>query len=306
MAITSGITKTAAAPLAPADVQVSKFRDYVSLVKPEITFLVAISAIAGFVLGSGGNVDTVALLIALLGISLTSAGACALNQYYERETDRLMKRTARRALASGRVEPRSGLIFGSALIILGLSILCPLTNPLTAILALVSVVLYLYIYTPLKKMSWTNTLVGAIPGALPVLGGYTAAANSVNIVAIILFGVLYFWQLPHFYAIAWMYKDDYRRGKYIMLPGITRHSTATAFFALGGTIVTIALTIALTGPAGLSRIYLWIVLLLGALLFFPTVDFARSADPQTARRLLKASVFYIPLFVLTVVLDALL
>ena len=281
-------------------------RDYFALTKPEITFLVAISAIAGFVLGSGSSINSLTLLVSTIGISLTSAGACALNQYFERESDRRMKRTAGRPLPAGRISPKSALVFGFLLVAAGLSLLCPLTNPTTAVLAFFSVLLYLFVYTPLKKRSWTNTLVGAIPGAMPILGGYAAASNSLDAVAVVLFGVLFFWQLPHFYAIAWMYKEDYGRGDYIMLPSVSSRSWPTVAMATLGAVATFSLSLLLAETASLSLSYLVAACLLGAWFCVHTFTFSIGPNPKTARRLLKTSVLYIPLFVFVVILDSLL
>ncbi len=279
--------------------------DYLNLIKPEITFLVAISSLAGFILGANGSVNGLVLLASTVGITLTSAGACSLNQYLERDSDRRMKRTAQRPLPAGRMEPRAGLIFGSALIIVGLSILCPLTNPITAILALICVVLYLFVYTPIKKRSWTNTIVGAVPGALPILGGYTAASNQIDLIGLTLFGILFFWQIPHFYAIAWMYKDDYQRGDYIMLPEKYGSPSPTTLLAVSCASLTMGLTLVLGNLAALSTLYLAVASVLGFWFVVYSVRFHLKPTGRVARDLLKASVVYIPVFVALLLVDAL-
>ncbi|MGA1495546.1 MAG: heme o synthase, partial [Rhodothermales bacterium] len=206
-------TRSIATPAAPAT-----WKDWLTLTKPEITFLVTISSLAGFVMASTGGVDGWTLFWAMIGIPLTSAGGCALNQVLEVELDARMKRTANRPLPSGRIDVSHATWFAVGLIAAGVGILCPLTNPLTGVMAAVTVALYIWVYTPLKRKSTWNTLVGTIPGALPILGGWTAASGDVGAGGWALFGVLLCWQMPHFFALAWMYRKDYGESPFLMLP----------------------------------------------------------------------------------------
>ncbi len=280
-------------------------RDYVQLIKPEITFLVVISALAGFVLASTDGISGWTLFWALIGISLTSAGGSALNHYLERDLDAQMKRTAARPLPSGRVSPKSARIFGYVLVGFGLAILCPLCNPLTGVLAAVAVVLYLYVYTPLKRVTPYNTLIGTIPGALPALGGWTAATGNIGAGGLAIFAVLVFWQMPHFMSLAWMYRKDYERAGYRMWTIDDADGKRTVFLTV---LFSIAMVLASLLPVVLSLSglsYLIGASVLGFWFMLPVVRFARSKSVQDARSVLKASVLYIPLLLLLIVADRL-
>lgn len=281
------------------------WRDWFSMTKPEITFLVTISALAGFVLASENGIDGWLLTWTLIGIALSSAGGCALNHYLEWELDGLMKRTANRPIPSGRIAPDQAKWFGIALIVAGVGLLCPLTNPLTGVLAAATVALYLLVYTPMKRKSSLNTLVGTLPGALPVLGGWTAATGSVDAGGWVLFGVLLCWQMPHFYALAWMYKKDYEKGGFAMLTVKDPEGTATArqmvIYTLGMIIFSV-----LPLFLGLSSwLYVAGALLLGGWFLLPVLRFYLSRSVLHAREVLKASVLYIPLLLLVIILDRL-
>lgn len=287
-------------------VATATWRDWFSLTKPEITFLVTISALAGFILASENGVDGWLLIWTLVGISLTSAGGCALNHYLEWELDGLMKRTAYRPIPSGRILPETAKWFGVALVVVGVGLLCPLTNPLTGLLAAATVALYVFVYTPMKRKSTLNTLVGTLPGALPVLGGWTAATGSVGAGGWVLFGVLLCWQMPHFYALAWMYKKDYEKGGFAMLTVSDPEGTATAqqmvFYTVGMIVCSIIPTF-----LGLSSwIYLIGALALGIWFMVPVLKFYFSRSVLHAREVLKASVMYIPLLLLAIIVDRLL
>lgn len=193
------------------------WRDLLALTKPRITIMVLISGGAGYVIGADGAVDPVALLVALTGIGLVCGGTSALNQWMERDVDALMERTRRRPLPAGRLRPRAGAFFGAAVSFAGILLLDVLVNRLTAGLAAAALLSYVLVYTPLKRISPLSTLVGAVPGALPVVGGWAAARGELGAGAWALFGILFFWQLPHFLALAWLYREDYRRGGLRML-----------------------------------------------------------------------------------------
>ncbi len=281
------------------------WRDWFSLTKPEITFLVAISALAGFVLASENGIDGALLAWSLIGITLSSAGGCALNHYLEHDFDATMKRTANRPIPAGRISPQSAKWFGMVLVFAGVGLLCPLVNPLTGVLAASTVALYLFVYTPMKRTTTLNTLVGTLPGALPVLGGWAAATGSIGLGGWALFGVLLCWQMPHFYSLAWMYKKDYEKGGFVMLTVKDPDGTATAFqmivFSLGMIVFSIAPVF-----LGLSSwVYLLGSLALGFWFLFSVLKFYFSRSVLHARGVLKASVLYIPLLLAAIILDRL-
>ena len=281
------------------------WRDYLELTKPEISFLVAISALAGFLLGSPVTVDWVSLVALLVGVTLTAAGSGALNHYYERELDRKMKRTAQRPLPSGRLAPAHARAFGVGLVMAGVGLLCPLTNGLTGVLASLTVVLYLFVYTPLKRRTKWNTLIGTVPGALPALGGFTAATGTFGAGGWIMFGVLAAWQMPHFFALAWMYRKDYDRAAHLMLPVVEPDGTSTVQQTVGFTVLLVVLSVLPTVLGLTSWLYLAGALGLGLMFLIPTVAFARSRSNADAKRVLMASIRYIPLLVLLLALDRL-
>lgn len=279
------------------------WRDYVALTKPEISFLVTLSALAGYFLGTGAELDLARLFATLVGVGLTSCGASVLNHYLERGHDAGMRRTMTRPIPSGRISAGRARLFGQLLVMAGVGLLCPLTNPLTGVLAALTVVLYLYVYTPLKRTTPWNTLVGTVPGALPALGGFTAATGETGPAGWIFFGILVTWQMPHFLSLAWMYRKDYERAGYQMLPVVEPDGASTVRQSLVYTLLLLVLSLALplTGAAG--PIYLVSALLLGAAFLVPALAFFRSRSVQDARRVLKASIYYIPLLVAAIVLD---
>lgn len=283
-----------------------RWRDYLTLTKPEISFLVMISALAGFLLGSPGPLDGVALAATLAGTVLTAAGVGALNHVLERHLDAQMRRTADRPLPAGRVSARAATAYGSLLVMAGIGLLCPLTNVLTAVLGILTVVLYLYVYTPLKRKTKYNTLVGTIPGALPALGGWTAATNTLDWGGWALFAILLVWQMPHFLALAWMYRKDYARARYAMLPVVEPDGASTVgqtfFFSV--LLAFLGLAPVAAGVAGV--LYGVGAALLGAWFLVPAWAFLRSRTAYDARRVLKASIVYIPALVALIVLERLL
>jgi protoheme IX farnesyltransferase len=302
----AGAYGRADAPARSAPAQPTVLRDLLEMTKPEISFLVVISALAGFLLGSPDAVDGWLLLFTLVGIGLTSGGAGMLNHYVERLQDAEMRRTANRPLPSGRLSPATARYTGIGLISAGVGLLCPVVNPLTAGLAIVTVVLYLFVYTPLKQKTKYNTLLGTIPGALPALGGWTAATGNVALGGWTLFAILLVWQMPHFLSLAWMYRKDYGRAGYAMLPVVEPDGRSTALqtflFTLG--LVVVSAGPAVVGVAG--GVYAAGALLLGLWFLKPAWTFYRTRSVQDARRVLKASVLYIPLLLLLIVADRLL
>jgi len=294
-------TRSIATPAAPAT-----WKDWLTLTKPEITFLVTISSLAGFVMASTGGVDGWTLFWAMIGIPLTSAGGCALNQVLEVELDARMKRTANRPLPSGRIDVSHATWFAVGLIAAGVGILCPLTNPLTGVMAAMTVALYIWVYTPLKRKSTWNTLVGTIPGALPILGGWTAASGDVGAGGWALFGVLLCWQMPHFFALAWMYRKDYGESPFLMLPSGDEQGTRTALQMIIFSVLMIVFSV-LPVSLGLSGMaYLVGALLLGGWFMVHVGRFWLTRSVQHARAVLKGSVMYIPLLLMAIILDRLL
>jgi heme o synthase len=274
---------------------------YVELTKPRITFLIVLTSAAGFGLASRRGVDYVALLSALFGIALLSSGIATLNQYAERDLDGMMRRTAGRPLPTGKVAPWEALAFGAGLTILAEIYLLVLVNPLSALLGLTVIAGYLFGYTPLKTRSSLSTVVGAFPGAVPPLIGWTAATGTLSIEAWVLFAILFLWQFPHFLAIAWMYREDYSRAGILMLPVVEPDGRVTAQQIVVYTLMLIPVSL-LPTVLGLSgRIYFFGALLLGLLFLYSSVRAAFSMSRQQARQLLLASVLYLPLlFVLMV------
>jgi protoheme IX farnesyltransferase len=243
------------------------------------------------------------MLIALVGIALVAGGASGLNQVIERDVDALMERTRRRPIPSGRVSVMSATVFTSLLAISGVIYLDVFVNRLTAILALASIVSYVFVYTPLKQVSSLSTLVGAIPGALPIMGGWTAARPELGPGAWTLFGILCFWQLPHFMALAWLFRDDYRRGGLKMLGVLDPEARQTRIQAVlyAVALVPMSLLPVLIGLSG--AVYGVAALLLGGAYVAASVQFFVRADLPSARRLFRASLLYLPILLIFLAFD---
>jgi len=277
--------------------------DWLVLTKARITALVLVTAATGYVLGTPGRIGVSGLLALLLGVGLASGGAAALNQVYEREADGRMRRTASRPVPAGRITPRAALAAGCLLSAAGVAWLAIAVNPLTGFLGLLTVVLYIAVYTPLKPRTPLNTLVGAIPGAIPPVLGWTAATGSVGLGGWALFSILFLWQLPHFLAIAWMFREDYARGGFPMLsvvdPGGASTGRQAALYNLA--LIPVSLTPTLLGLAG--GIYFFGALLLGVLFLACGVAMALDRGRRSARRLLLASVTYLPILLVLLVFD---
>jgi protoheme IX farnesyltransferase len=271
------------------------------LTKPRITFLIVLTSAAGFGLGSRGRVDYLGLVSALFGIALLSSGIATLNQYAERDLDGLMRRTATRPLPTGKLAPWEALAFGAGLTVLAEIYLLVLVNPLSALLGLTVIAGYLFAYTPLKTRSSLSTVVGAFPGAVPPLIGWTAATGTLSIEAWVLFAILFLWQFPHFLAIAWMYREDYGRAGILMLPVVEPDGRVTAQQIVVYTLMLIPVSL-LPTVLGLSgRIYFFGALILGLLFLYSSIRAAFSMSRQQARRLLLASVLYLPLLFILMV-----
>jgi protoheme IX farnesyltransferase len=277
--------------------------DYCELIKPRITVLVAVTTLAGFYIGARGEMAALTALHTVVGTMMAAGGAGALNMYLERDLDALMRRTRRRPLPSGRLQPGETLYFAAGISGLGVVYLLIFVNTLTSLLAVTTLLSYLFLYTPLKKCTWLCTLVGAVPGALPAPMGWAAATGSLSWGAWVLFGILYFWQLPHFYAIGWIYREDYARAGFSMLSVVDqtgRRSSRQSWFFIGVLILvtTLPALLGLAGPA-----YLFGALALGIPFLAHGILFARWRSELRARRLFVYSVCYLPCLLLLMVLD---
>jgi protoheme IX farnesyltransferase len=280
----------------------ARLMDFVSLTKPEILFLVLVATGAGCVMASA-SVDALTLFNALIGTALVAGGTAALNHYAERAHDGKMRRTANRPLPTGRLRPRSVLRFGMLLSVTGTVYLAVNSNLLTAGIGLAALLTYLLLYTPLKRRSDLCTLVGAFPGAAPVLMGWTAVQGDVALGGWILYAILFFWQFPHFLAIGWMYRDDYARAGMLMTPQDDPDG-AIAFrqvWITAGTLVVLSFFPALLGMAG--RVYVLAALLLGLGLLATVYRAASLRTNVAAKALLHATIIYLPLLFLVMVLD---
>jgi protoheme IX farnesyltransferase len=278
---------------------------YVALTKPDVTFLVVITTVAGFYLGSVGPLDWPLLFQTVLGTALVAGGTAALNQYVERDMDAVMRRTAARPLPSGTLQPVEALRFGILTICLGAAWLAAAVNLLAAGLALATSVLYLGVYTPLKTRTTLATAVGAFPGALPPLIGWAAAHGSITLGGWVLFAILFFWQFPHFMAIAWMYREDYGRAGIRMLPVVDPKGDATfgQIVSMAGALIPISILPAAIGLLGLR--YFVGALLLGILLFAVALWANRSRTNARAMWLMHATVAHIPLLLAWMIFDKL-
>jgi protoheme IX farnesyltransferase len=268
--------------------------DWLELTKPRITSMVVLTALVGYVSASAGPAWTLALLAALVGTGLVAAGASALNQVMERDTDALMLRTRTRPLPAGRLGPGEARAFGALLTLSGLAALLSLSGPLSAAVAAATWASYLFAYTPLKRRTPLATLVGAVPGALPPVIGWAAARDRLDAGAFVLFAILFLWQIPHFLAIAWLYRDDYARAGFPMLPVLDREGTFTGRQAVVHSLALLLVSLA-PAVAGLAGpVYLAGAFLLGVGLTLFSLRLARSRDLVAARGLFLASLVYLP------------
>ena len=268
---------------------------FIELTKPRIAFMLVLTSAAGFYLGTQGTFDFALFANAMIGIAILAFGVATLNQYVERATDALMDRTKNRPLPSVRLSPVEALVFGIAQCAVAEVYLYFLVNPLTAGLGLVVIVGYVFLYTPLKRKTSASTAIGAIPGAMPPLMGWTAAADEITIGAWSLFLLLFLWQFPHFLAIAWMYRDQYAKAGILMLPVVEPEGRITARQIVLFSIMLVPVSLApfFLGVAGM--VYLVGAGILGLWFLFESVRTAQARTVERARRLLFVSVLYLPL-----------
>jgi protoheme IX farnesyltransferase len=289
----------------PAEPVKSSAGVWPELIKARLTGLVLVTTFVGYYIGNRGPLDLVHLFHTLLGTGLLAAGAAALNQCLEREFDAQMSRTAQRPLPAGKISLELALLIGAVAAGTGMIYLAITVNLLTSVLGVLTLGSYLFVYTPLKRKTTLNTVIGAIPGALPPLMGWTAARGELSAEGWTLFAIQFLWQLPHFLAIAWLYRDDYARAGFVMLPVVDREGTRTGpqavSHALG--LVPISLFPGLLGLAG--YVYCVGALILGLLFLFFAVQFSRHLTQHSARRLFIMSIIYLPLLLGLMVMDKL-
>ncbi len=295
-------------PVADAEpaVQRSLVRAYYELTKPGIVRHVLISAAAGFVMASGSLIDTRLLIHTLIGTCLAAGGSLAFNQWLEREPDALMNRTRGRPIPSGQIKPAHALLYASILSVWGVVHLALFVNALTTLLTVLSLVIYVAVYTPLKRVTWHNTIIGALPGALPILAGWTGAGGPFDARGLALFGILFMWQMPHFFALAWMYRKDYAAGGFHMITDndpagarTSRHMTAWGVLLL--VVSLIPAEVGLNGP-----IYAVTAAVLGAAFLAFILLLAAAPSEDRAVRVFLGSIAYLPLLLLVMVADKLL
>lgn len=302
--LTDGSMKASASSIIePQSAEKSNVAVYADLIKARLTSLVMLTALVGFYIGAIGPMDYGLMFHTLLGTGLVASAAAALNQLLEKDYDALMKRTEDRPLPSGRLQPEAVLIFGGVCAGAGLIYLALAVNVLTSVVGAITLCSYLFVYTPLKRITSLNTVVGAIPGALPALMGWTAARGEVTVEGWALFAMVAFWQLPHFMAIAWMYREDYARAGFVMLPVLDPDGQRTGHSALSHALGLLPVSLSpfvlqLAGP-----IYLAGALVLGLAFVCFAIRFARRLTIERARQLFYMSIIYLPLLLGIMVFD---
>jgi len=292
-----------AAAVAISSVSRTRTADFLELTKPRITLLVLATVMVAFYAGTRGSVRLLLLFHTLVGTGLVAGGASAFNMYLERNLDALMRRTNQRPLPAGRLQSGEVLTFALLISIAGIVYLFALVNPLTSLLSAITFLSYLFLYTPLKTRTWLCTLAGAVPGALPAAMGWTAVTGGMSLEAWVLSGMIFFWQLPHFYALGWLFREDYARAGFPMLPVVDESGGRTSLHVTAGIAALILVTIIPTaiGMAGLAYL---LGALAGGLIFLGYgVSFARLRDRRSARRLFLASVCYLPILLTLLMVD---
>jgi protoheme IX farnesyltransferase len=279
------------------------FKNLIELTKVRIGFLVLTTTIIGFYLGAQGNIDYLLLSYTVIGTLLSSTGSSVMNNVFESESDKLMNRTKNRVLPTKKFSINFAKFLGISFIFSGLLILYLKVNPLTCILSLLTIFSYLFLYTPLKRKSWLNTSVGAIPGAIPPLGGWTAATNSIEWGGIAVFLILFFWQHPHFYSIAYMYKEDYKNAGLQMLPVIDNGVKRTVLHIFLHALILIPIS-TLPFFLGFSgRVYFVGAYILSNIYMLLCLPFILDQNKDNARLIFKTSIYYFPLLLFLIVAD---
>jgi protoheme IX farnesyltransferase len=283
----------------------TRSRDFVALAKPRLNLLVVASTLAGYAMGDGEPLGFARVCVLLLGTGLVAGGASAFNQVLERELDALMRRTRLRPIPDQRLQPGEGWLFGAAISLAGLVMIAAASNLLAALVALSTLVVYVAVYTPLKRRTSFATVVGAIPGALPPIIGWAAVAGELPAKAWTLFGIMFLWQLPHFLAIAWIYRDDYARAGFRMLPVIEPDGGSTGRQAVVYAAALVPLSLAPTLLHMSGNVYFTGALALGIAFLFLARRFARTRTVADARRLFFGSIVYLPLLWILLIADKL-
>jgi heme o synthase len=273
----------------------ARSRDFVALAKPRLNVLVVASTLVGYAMADGEPLGLLRIGGLLLGTGLVAGGASAFNQVVERDLDALMKRTRTRPLPDQRLQPIEGLLFGTAITLAGLLMLVMAANLLAAGVALATLLSYVAVYTPLKRRSSFGTVIGAIPGALPPIIGWAAASGTLPPQAWTLFGIMFLWQLPHFLAIAWMYRDDYARAGFPMLPVLEPDGRSTARQSVLYAAALVPLSLAPTLMRMAGEAYFAGAMVLGLAFLWLTLQFARTRSVRDARRVFFGSIIYLPL-----------
>ena len=276
---------------------------FFELSKPNILSLVLVATFLGYYLGNLGVGSVEILFYTLLGTSMTASGSGALNHYLERDADAYMTRTKNRPLPAKLISPIKVLIFGICMVVIGTVLLLVKVNMLTGFLALLTAFLYTLVYTPLKSITWLNTSIGSIPGALPIVGGWTAAKGEIETMAWVLFGIMYLWQHPHFYAIAWICKEDYSKANYKMLPVIDSTGNRTIRQIFWHLILMIPISLLPVFLGSMGIFYLLGVTIITCAFFISAIPLARNQTIKSALILLKASVFYLPALLIIIIID---
>lgn len=281
----------------------SWFAVYADLFKARLTLLVLLTTLVGFYLASPSPVNYALMINTILGTALVVCGAAALNQLWERQFDAKMRRTQNRPLPAGRLQPSTVLRVGCGTALAGLIYLAVAVDLTVAILGAVSLVVYVFLYTPLKRVTWLNTAVGTVPGGLPVVMGWAAARGSITVESLALFGILAFWQIPHFMAIAWVYREEYRKAGFKMLPVLDPDGTLTGRQAVLNTVALLPVSLlpyffGLVGP-----VYLVGAFLLGSGFLWSALRFSRHLDMPRAWHLFYLSIIYLPVLLILLVVD---
>ena len=293
----------AAPPLSVGGRLPGRFADFVALTKPRLNVLVVTTSAAGYYLASPDGPAPLPMIAAVTGTALVAGGAAVLNQLYERDTDALMERTRSRPLPDRRLSSMDAWVFGLVLSGAGLLTLAVVSGAIAALLALATIGIYLAVYTPMKRRSSLSTLVGAVPGALPPLIGWAASSGTLSVGGWTLFAIVFLWQIPHFMAIAWMYRDDYGRAGFPMLPVVEPDGRRTSRQAVmyAAALLPVSLAPTLVGVSG--QIYFWLALVLGLGLVTLAMRFAAHRSDASARLLFYGSITYLPLIWAVMVLD---
>lgn len=285
-------------------IPLSRASAFYELTKPGITRLVLVTTAAGFYLAGGSSSSLLTFVNALIATAMVASGTNALNQWFERDADAHMRRTSKRPLPSGRVSSREAMLFAWGISLVGLVYLALFVNMLTAFVVAFTLSSYVFVYTPLKRKTWISTLIGAVPGALPIIAGWTATGQPLNAAAWALFGIMFLWQMPHFFALAWIYREDYRNAGFQMLTVVDSSGTRAAWQALLYTAALIPISLLPTAFGLTGTVYLVGAVILGVAFLLPTIlMLLRGPSEKFAWRTFAASIVYLPLLLLLMVID---